>query len=156
MYQDKYGNCVFATKDYACCKKYAGNKFSWDVKGCNYNECFFIEGRNSYKLIVAEAIIDIMAIMTFFYNSGIDFREYNYLALNGTGKYKSVFYHLERRTDIKEVVIAFDFDDAGKKAAKNVEDGIKTEYPDRNVKSAFPPSGKDWDEYLQKVKGICV
>ena len=154
VYQDKYGNCVFATKDYACCKKYTGNKFSWDVKGCNYNECFFIEEKNSDKLIVAEAIIDIMAIMTFFHNSGIDFREYNYLALNGTGKYKSVFYHLEKRTDIKEVVTAFDFDDAGKKAAKNVEDGIKTEYPDRKVKSVFPPSGKDWDEYLQKMKGV--
>lgn len=158
VYQDKYGNCVFATKDYACCKKFVrdkySNKFSWDVKGCNYNECFFIEGKNSDKLIVAEAIIDIMAIMTFFRNSGIDFREYNYLALNGTGKYKSVFYHLEKRAAIKEVVTAFDFDDAGKKAAKKVEDGIKEEYPDRKVKSVFPPSGKDWDEYLQKLKGV--
>ena len=34
------------------------------------------------------------------------------------------------------------------------KDGIKTEYPDRKVKSVFPPSGKDWDEYLQKMKGV--
>lgn len=74
--------------------------------------------------------------------------------MNGTGKYKSVFYHLEKRTAIKEVVTAFDFDDAGRKAAKKVEDGIKEEYSDRKVKSVFPPSGKDWDEYLQKMKGV--
>lgn len=154
VYQDKYGNCVFATKDYACCKKFMDGKFSWDVKGCNYNECFFIEGENSERLIVTEAIIDIMAIMTFFQNSGIDFRKYNYLALNGTGKYKSVFYHLEKRAFIKEVITAFDFDDAGQKTAKRVEDGIKAEYPDRRVKSVFPPSGKDWDEYLQRMNGV--
>lgn len=153
LYQDTHGNCVFCTDKFACMRSTFGKKFAIDASGCDYNECFFFKGKNaSDTMIVAESVIDIMSLMSLMCDNGKRYVDYAYLALTGTNKIESIFYHLDKEPQIKKVVLGFDNDEAGEIAYRAVIEKISKEYPQIKVEKRVAPSAKDWNEYLQKIK----
>lgn len=149
LYQDsKHKNCVFVTDKFACLRSTTGS-FKIDVSGCDYNECFYFRpSKKAQTLVVAESVIDIMSIMTQFVREKKRFTDYSYLALTGTNKVPSLFYHLEKDKDINHVVLAMDNDEAGEKAISMALEGLKDMGYPGLVEVYSPPSGKDWNEYI--------
>lgn len=151
LYQDaEHGNCVFVSHKFACIRSTNNIRFMRDLSGCDYNECFFFRpSRAARTLVVAESVIDIMSIMTFFVRENKRYTEYAYLALAGTNKLPSLFYHLEQEDDINQVLIAFDNDDAGKAAEKAALIGLENIGFNGNAEIFAPPCGKDWNDYIK-------
>lgn len=157
LYQDTRNNCVFATKDYACLRSTGEKKFVADAKGCNYKEGFFFRGKSSEnkpinQLFVAESVIDIMSVMSYRAMKGQQYSEGSaYLATGGTQKIDSVFNHLDKDPNIKTVFLCLDNDESGRDATNTIIEKIKTDYPTVEAKVAYPPKGKDWNEYMVGV-----
>ena len=157
LYQDKRGNCVFHTGTvFGCLRGTDTNyRFVGDLEGCDYNECFFFRGSNEAKtLIVAESVIDIMSIMSHFCREHKKYTDYCYLALAGTTKLQSVFYHLEQETKngkpLDTVMVATDNDEAGEKAWGIINEEL-TEKGLKCVRFASP-KGKDWNDFIVNTK----
>lgn len=151
LYQDVHDNCVFHTDHFACLRSTRGQKFAIDASGCDYKECFYFEGKNaSNKLYVAESVIDIMSVMSVMCNEHKRYVDNAYLALSGTNKQDSLFYHLEKNRNINQVVLCLDNDEAGVNATNNVISTLKEKYPDVSYEIYSAPIGKDWNEYLQQ------
>lgn len=151
LYQDaKHNNCIFVSNKFACARSTSGQKFVGDVKGCDYNECFFFRPSNSAKtLVVAESVIDVMSIMTLFVWEGKRYTNYVYLALAGTNKLQSLFYHLEKEKNINHILIAFDNDEAGTTAGEAAITGLNNMGYKGIIEIFAPPSGKDWNDYIK-------
>lgn len=155
IYQDKHKNCVFVGYDsnnknkpvYACLRgTNTYKKFQGDVRGCDYSKGIYVEN-GSEKLVVAEAFIDAMSIMTI---NGKDWKKYDYIALGGTGKYEAIKTYLDKGKT-KKLLIATDNDKGGINAAEIIRDFVKKNYPDVLVKFCLPPtSGRDWNELLKE------
>ena len=155
IYQDKHKNCVFVGYDsnnknkpvYACLRgTNTYKKFQGDVQGCDYSKGIYVQN-GSEKLVVAEAFIDAMSIMTI---NGKDWKKYDYIALGGTGKYKAIKTYLDKGKT-KKLLIATDNDKGGINAAEIIRDFVKKNYPDVLVKFCLPPtSGRDWNELLKE------
>lgn len=155
LYQDTYGNCVFVGYDIMekdkpvfGCKRGTNTykKFLGDVSGCDYTKGFYLDNL-SKRIIVTESVIDAMSIMSLLSN----YRNYNYLALGGTGKYEALRYYLDNQ-DVEQVIIALDNDEGGIRGAVCICNLIRTEYPTVKRKWKLPPKnqGKDWNELLKR------
>lgn len=125
-------------KNYRYIHEYAGN---------NYDHCFYID-HHSHTLIVTEAIIDMMSLMSL----DKDFKNYNYLSLNSITHYKSIFYHLEHDQHIHRILLRLDNDKAGKRTVQTIVQILKDKYPHILIDVAYPYRHKDWNDYL--VYGI--
>ena len=155
IYQDIHKNCVFVGYDidnmdkvvYACLRGTNTYKqFRGDVQGCDYSKGIYVQN-GSEKLVVAEAFIDAMSIMTI---NGKDWKKYDYIALGGTGKYEAIKTYLDKGKT-KKLLIATDNDKGGINAAEIIRDFVKKNYPDVLVKFCLPPtSGRDWNELLKE------
>ena len=153
LYQDaKHNNCVFISHKFGCIRSTSGKKYAFDLEGCDYNECFFFRPSESAKtLVVAESVIDIMSIMTQFVKEKRKYTNYCYLALAGTNKIPSLFYHLEKEKDIDCIMLAFDNDSAGEKATTVALERLKAINYKGCIELYVAPNGeKDWNEYLKK------
>lgn len=153
LYQDTYKNCVFHTGKVFGCLRSSNTykKFVMDLEGCDYNECFFFKGKETAStLVVAESVIDIMSIMTQFLKEKKLITDYCYLALSGTNKLESVFYHIKKEKEngspIKYILIGTDNDEAGEKASSKILEGAKNHKV--MARRYAPPKGKDWNEYI--------
>lgn len=153
LYQDDHRNCVFCTPSFGCIRGTGEKHWTMDCVGNDYDECFFFRGSNAAKgLIVAESVIDVMSVMSYFTLKGKKYTDYCYLALAGTNKYESVFHHLKKEGEgIDTVYLCLDNDKAGKLAAKKIEETMKNDFQSVNVKKAFAPSGKDWNDYIKTI-----
>lgn len=151
LYQDaKHNNCVFVSYKFACLRSTGSKKFAIDVVGCDYNECFYFRPENSKTLVVAESVIDIMSIMTFFVKQNKRFTDFAYLSLSGTNKLASLFYHLRKENHINKILLAFDNDSAGLLAQETAIAKLK-EIGYLGVVEIFTPQEcKDWNEYICK------
>ena len=155
IYQDIHKNCVFVGYDidnmdkvvYACLRGTNTYKqFRGDVQGCDYSKGIYVQN-GSEKLVVAEAFIDAMSIMTI---NGKDWKKYDYIALGGTGKYEAIKTYLDKGKT-KKLLIATDNDKGGINAAEIIRDFFPKNYPDVLVKFCLPPtSGRDWNELLKE------
>lgn len=155
IYQDIHKNCVFVGYDidnmdkvvYACLRGTNTYKqFRGDVQGCDYSKGIYVQN-GSEKLVVAEAFIDAMSIMTI---NGKDWKKYDYIVLGGTGKYEAIKTYLDKGKT-KKLLIATDNDKGGINAAEIIRDFVKKNYPDVLVKFCLPPtSGRDWNELLKE------
>lgn len=151
LYQDKHKNCVFATQLFCCVRSTGEKKFVQDKSGCDYNECFYFQGKkDNNTLIVAESVIDIMSVMTELCHKKKMFINYDYLALSGTGKLMSVKYHTDKNPTYKNVILCYDNDEAGRNAIASTKESLK----DTNIKVIVcqAPSGKDWNDYIVRKK----
>lgn len=153
LYQDVHKNCVFHTGTTFGCVRGTSTykKFVGDLEGCDYDECFFFYGNpDADVLVVTEAVIDAMSIMTQFENEKKNFKNYAYLALTGTNKLHSVFYHIEKAMaegkPFSKVLIATDNDKYGEEAAGVIAKEL-AEYGVQSERYAAP-TGKDWNEHI--------
>lgn len=156
IYQDANYNCVFVGYDiknpdkavFACRRGTNTFKpFYGDVKGCDYEQCFYTDNASD-KLIITESVIDAMSVMTILKS---DWKQYNYLVLSGTGKWEAVNIYLKNK-DIKEIYIATDNDESGIAAARQICCFVKEQYKEIKRWWKLPPKekGKDWNKVLQE------
>lgn len=157
LYQDKRKNCVWVTHDdkgnpnFASLRSTGSKKFALDVRGCDYDECFYIN-HNSNTLFVTEAIIDQMSLMSKMVNSEKTYKDVNWLSINGTNKIKAIFNHLDKDVSINKLFLAFDNDEAGREASNLVIHHLNQTGWEGSVQMFRPYIGKDWNQYLQYEK----
>lgn len=153
LYQDKRGNCVFVSDRFACLRSTGGKRFAIDVAGCDYNECFYFKpAQAADTVIVAESVIDIMSIMSDLARKNQKYTNFSYLALAGTNKLPSLFYHLAKDNGIKAVRLAFDNDEAGEKATNAAIEELERRGVAYTVTRS--PQGKDWNDYIKATSNI--
>ena len=157
LYQDMHKNCVFVSprRDFAFVRGTSENyRFLGDCEGSNYNECFFFKGSASAKkLVVTESVIDLMSVMTYLKMMEKNYTDFMFLALAGTPKIESLFYHLWQEKQINEVFLCFDRDTAGMEADRIAKEGMETmgfrgiyhvaKNPDKTL--------KDWNDYIKSL-----
>ena len=152
LYQDTHQNCVFVSYNSSGKPVFANKRgtntnqaFRGDCKNCDYSHGFYISN-GSTKLIISEAIIDTMSIMTILKAKNIDYTQFDYLSLSGAGKLDCIDYHLKDK-NIQEVLIATDNDKAGISSAvriKEILDQNKIEKVSLHI-----PQHKDWNDDLK-------
>ena len=154
LYQDDHGNCVFVSFDEKgqvvfACKRGTNTyvPFRGDVAGSDYSRCFYLNYQ-AKRIYVTEAVIDALSVMTL---KGEDARQWNYLALNGVGKWQVICTYL-REEKICSVWIGLDNDDSGVKAGNMLAGKVKEISPGIEIYFDFPPEkeGKDWNEVLME------
>lgn len=149
LYEDERQNCVFTIGDFACVRSTTGG-YMRDVPGSDYKECFYMRCTpTATTLVVAESVIDMLSVMTYFLRTGKRYTDYCYLALCGTMKLPSLYYHLERDSLIDTVYLALDNDEAGRRAAAAAVAEVDGQR--YRVVSYFPPGGKDWNDFIRGV-----
>lgn len=163
LYQEyKYGNCVFVGYDidekdkpvFACLRgTNTYKKFIGDVAGCDYSKCFYVDNDKD-TLIVTESVIDALSVMTLL---GRRYKEHNYLALGGIGKWEAVKTYLDTGK-IKKVIIATDNDQGGISCAKSICSYIRENYPGVDRRINLPPKiyGKDWNDVIASNKNKLI
>lgn len=166
VYQDQRNNCVFVSPDkkFGCIRSTGNKKFVRDLENSDYNECFFYSPTpnklDSAKktLVVTESVIDMMSVMTQLKKEGLSARDFKFLALSGTSKIQSLYYHLNKpeNGNINRVMLALDRDIAGKKAIDVAKKMLKEDLSFNGIVEEYlPPEGyKDWNEYIQNTSEI--
>lgn len=112
---------------------------------------------------MAESVIDIMSVMTYLQIRSERSNEqperenwygnHAYLALSGTNKIQSLFYHISQEPDIREVYLCLDRDEAGRIADEKAVEGLKNmgfrgvcrilKAPDEQC--------KDWNDFVKSL-----
>lgn len=152
VYQDKKNNAVFVSYDgekpvFAFLKGTNTYKpFRRDAEGCDYNYGWFVPN-GAKKLHITEAAIDAISKMTTLHETGQDHKEFDYLALTGTGKYNAAFKLLENG-EYQEVWIATDQDEGGRKCRTILIKEIVDKHPNIKVVNEYPYFAKDLNEDL--------
>ncbi len=154
LYQDDHGNCVFVSYDdnrevISACRRGTNtyNPFYGDVAGSDYSKGFYLNNQAD-KIYVTESVIDALSVMTL---KGKDAGQWNYLALNGVGKWKAVCTYLEGGR-ISGVWIGLDNDTPGIEAGRMLAREARKSRPEIEIYFDFPPEkeGKDWNDVLIK------
>lgn len=155
LYQDSRNNCVFVSYDRQgsakfCNKRGSNTKsdFKQDMPGSDYEHGFFIDN-GSNTLVVTEAVIDCMSVMSIMEDSGKRINKYSYVSLSGNCKWEAVGNILKENPCINTVVLSCDNDEKGFMAMDNIKELIKAEYPSVNYEYFLPKTEKDWNEQLQ-------
>lgn len=153
LYQDVRNNCVFVSRDadgepvFGCMRgTNTYKRFVADVKGSDYSKGFYVDNQ-AEKLFIGESVIDIMSKMTLLKKDGMNYHDFNYLALAGTQKQESIESVLNNNKQLKEIYLGMDNDTGGLKAAKQLEESLSG----RNIvlKRDMPEkSGYDWNDML--------
>ena len=159
LYQDVRGNCVFVSYDSNQNPVFASFrgtlsevKFLGDVPGSDYQQGFYIDN-GSTRVIVTESVIDAMSVMSILKGQGLDYKAYDYLPLNGTGKYLPLVNHLQKDPK-EEVLLALDHDLAGVKDMQLIHDSLMEQLgmADEQI-SYHVPEKKDWNMDLTEKAG---
>lgn len=157
LYQDDHNNCVFVSRDgegkpVFGCKRGTSTyqRFVADCSGNDYSKGFYVDNGGD-KLFVGESVIDIMSKMSMLREEGMDYHDYNYLALAGTQKQDPVLNVLDSHPEIKEVVLGLDHDAGGLKATEEIINSLMKQ--DITVKKDMPiEEGQDWNDALRSYR----
>lgn len=134
-----------------------GTSVKRDVAGSDKRYCFRLDAECACEQVwIFESAIDLLSFATLMKQSGRDYKEQAFLSLSGVymppkdGSRAKVPVALEcylsAHPEVKTVHLCLDHDHAGLLAAE----GIAAALGDRvTVRRHLPPSGKDWNEYLQ-------
>lgn len=155
LYQDDHNNCVFVSYNRqgqaTFCNKRGSNEksnFKQDMPGSDYEHCFFIDnGANT--LVVTEAVIDCMSVMSIMEDSGRKINEYSYVSLSGNCKWEAVGNILKENPCIDTVILSCDSDEKGFMAMDNIKKLIVAKHSSVSYKYFLPKTEKDWNEQLQ-------
>ena len=139
-------------------------------------ECgFMIDYDPSYRgkktMVVTESVIDAMSVMSELKRKGEDLSLYKFLATAGTGKTERVLgyrlreheEYIEQRgvnrgkvmsggrvnENVDRIMLAFDNDDAGRKAFEQAQQILRDESFGGVIEDYTPPRVKDWNEFVQ-------
>ncbi|WP_278452459.1 toprim domain-containing protein [Thomasclavelia spiroformis] len=120
------------------------SRFMKEYPDNDYDHCFFVD-YNSNTLVVTEAIVDMMSLMTL---NKECYKECSYLSINSTTKDNAIYKQIQNHPEIKNVMLRFDNDEAGIKAMKRIKERLQEEFPQIHVDVEYPPAEKDWNDYL--------
>lgn len=168
LYEDaKYHNCVFVgfegeTPRYAALRgTLSGSVFVGEAAGSDKRFSFAVprQAGESHCLYVFESAIDALSFLTLEKLENRSWREVNTLSLAGVQKKKkdgemkvpdALEQYLKDNTEIREIMLCLDNDEAGRQAAE----GIQTSISGYTVSIRLPSGGKDYNELLQRKRGI--
>lgn len=162
LYEDDKRNCVFVSydekthqPDFACKRGTLSDvAFKGDVEGCSYQYCFRIPAKEGKRLYVCEAVIDLLSLLTYFLNKGIEKKEIascHYQALSSTRKYEAIFSYIKLHPEIEEVYLALDNDESGRKAVDRIIEVAKEKGFKQTFISYLPEwNGWDWNDMIRK------
>ena len=154
----KYGNVVFVGYDKQGNPKHGSMRstttpYKGDVKGSDKRFAFrLIRAEHPRKVHVFEAVPDLLSYATCVKLRGGNWRKETYLSLAGIGGSslpKALEQFLKDYPDISHIYLHLDNDEPGRNAAKTIKGLLSGKYI---VKDQPPPSGKDYNEYLQSNK----
>ncbi len=154
----KYGNVVFVGYDKQGNAKHGSMRstttpYKGDVKGSDKRFAFrLIRAEHPRKVHVFEAVPDLLSYATCVKLQGGNWRKETYLSLAGIGGSslpKALEQFLKDYPDITHIYLHLDNDEPGRNAAKSIKRLLGGRYV---VKDQPPPSGKDYNEYLQSNK----
>ena len=154
----KFGNVVFVGYDKQGNPKHGSMRstttpYKGDVKGSDKRFAFrLMRAEHPRKVHVFEAVPDLLSYATCIKLRGGNWRKETYLSLAGIGGSslpKSLEQFLKDYPDITHIYLHLDNDEPGRNAAKNIKKLLSGKYV---VKDQPPPSGKDYNEYLQSNK----
>lgn len=160
LYEDSHRNCVFVNYNRAgeptYCNKRGTNTFvkdgfKWEHPGNDYKHCFYIDN-GADTLIVSEAVIDTMSVMSIMEDVGRNINNYNYVALGGTGKWEAVENILTERPTIQNVVLCCDNDESGFTAMDNIRRKATKNHPNVSFIDFLPKTENDWNAQLQMIR----
>lgn len=158
LYQDNHNNCVFVRYDRqgnpTFCSKRGTNtykSFMWEDPSNDYNHCFFIDN-GADTLVVNEAMIDTMSVMSIMEDCGRQINDYSYVNLSGTPKWEAVITILNENPLIKNVILACDNDNAGFTAMDNIRESIVKNFPNVKTTEFLPKTENDWNAQLQFIR----
>ena len=139
--------CSVRATDGSVCKK--------EVAGSDRGFCFHYSAEKEPKALrVFESAIDLLSFMTLEKRSGKPFRG-AYLSLSGVympkknieeSKLPKALQTYLEKNPIEEITLHLDADFAGRRGAEAICTILDGKY---DVKYVPPPSGKDFNEYLQ-------
>lgn len=151
----KYGNVVFVGYDKQGNPKHGSMRstttpYKGDVKGSDKRFAFrLVRAEHPRKVHVFEAVPDLLSYATCVKLRGGNWRKETYLSLAGIGGSslpKALEQFLKDYPDISHIYLHLDNDEPGRNAAKTIKELLSGKYV---VKDQPPPSGKDYNEYLQ-------
>ena len=155
LYQDLFKQCCFVgyrknKPNYIIKRSSSSSKFYFngDSSGCDYENGFFINNKSN-DMIIFEAPIDAMSFMSILEKNNIDYQKtYNYLILGSVNKTKSISNILKEYSNINNIIIGLDNDNAGKKGVDNIKKIIEEMNININTKIIYPQM-KDFNEDIQ-------
>ncbi len=148
--------------------KYAGvratneTRYMKDAYGSDKTYSFrLLSNTDNNTIHVFESSIDLLSYATILYNKGIDYKSENLIALSGVYQPAKIIEnskipiaidtYLKDNKCIRNIVLHFDRDIAGRKATKAFQTVIPTTY---NVVDSPVPIGKDVNDYLCYKLGL--
>lgn len=114
-------------------------KIRIDASGSDKHYGFSFSG-SSDKLFVFEAAIDLLSFLSIYPKK---WKKHHYVALGGTSE-RAMKHYLEKHTEIREVVLCLDDDQAGNEGCNKLLDYISKELTVKRM----TPALKDWNEVL--------
>ena len=159
-----YHNCVFIGHDekgkarYGCYRSTNDMKVMGDLAGSDKKYSFRMNSEGN-DLHVFESPIDLLSYMTLMNMKTGRWLTEPMLSLGGVYKPSTdpskrrlpaaLQNMLENHPEVTTISLHLDNDAAGRAAACNIEDQLKTRY---NIRMEFPPYGKDFNDYLMHVR----
>lgn len=138
------------------CKRATDDNWKIDVAGSDKSFSFSIKNEQSNSLHVFESVIDLLSYMTLLKRSGRDYLKDNYLSIAGATvigksiKGSTVPIALEaflhNHSNIKNLCLHFDNDQAGKDTALKIMYHYKDKY---NIYDEHPTKCKDFNDLLK-------
>ncbi len=169
IYEEKhYHNVVFLGYDEVGNAKYAGcratneSKFKADATGSDKRYSFRLESEEKTdKLFIFEGAIDLLSYATFFKLYGQKWEDKTMISLSGVYQPAKIIEqskvpialqnYLDKHSEVKEIVLCFDNDEAGRNATKALQIVLSDKY---RIVDKPPRFCKDYNEYLCRVLGI--
>lgn len=163
LYQDQKNNCVFVAYDYTHPDKQnepvfvairgtnTEHRFLGDAEGSDYEKGFYINNLSD-SVIITESVIEAMSVMSVLQQRGMDYHEYNYLALSGTGKGEPIKTITEQCPKFERYIFAMNNDKAGILATKKYAEFLRNELKVESELKSWRPktAGFDWNDELKK------
>lgn len=169
IYEEKYyHNVVFLGYDEVGNAKYAGcrstnqSNFKNDATGSNKSYSFRLESKEKTDAIyIFEGAIDLLSFASFFKLYGQSWEDKTMISLSGVYQPAKIIEqskvpiaiqnYLDKHSEVKEIVLCFDNDEAGRNATKALQIVLSDKY---RIVDKPPRFCKDYNEYLCKVLGI--
>lgn len=169
IYEEKhYHNVVFLGYDEVGNAKYAGcrstneSKFKNDATGSNKSYSFRLESKEKTDIIyIFEGAIDLLSFASFFKLYGQKWENKTMISLAGVYQPAKIIEqskvptaiqnYLDKHSEVKEIVLCLDNDEAGRNATKALQIVLSDKY---KVTDKPPRFCKDYNEYLCRVLGI--
>ena len=161
IYESVYGEVVFLgfNKDgevkYASCRSCDDSRNMRNCRGSQKEFSFRLGSGDSDTVHVFESAIDALSYATLLQKEEKSWARFDLLSLDGVafGKQdghitmpKALQNYLEGNKNAKRICLHLDNDEAGRTAARVINDGLGRQY---EIRLLFPPIGKDYNEYLQ-------